>query len=40
MKFAKITDATISDVNKARDLISEAKENIESVKVLCDLITS
>jgi len=40
MKFAKINDATISDVNKARELISEAKRNIEPIKALCNLITA
>ena len=40
MKFAKINDATISDVNKARDLISEAKKNIKPIKALCNLITA
>lgn len=40
MKFAKINDATISDVNKARELISEAKKNIKPIKALCNLITA
>jgi hypothetical protein len=38
LKLAKLSDATIKDINIGRELMDEAEQKIDETKALCDLI--